>query len=60
MLVAHFFDLIPIWVLFVGTILLLVLFIELGFSESSRDALPDAKQSLYNQQHNSKVFYKAL
>ena len=31
MLVSHFFDLVPIWVLFVGTILLMVLFIELGF-----------------------------
>ena len=35
-------------------------FIEQGFSESSRDALPDAKQSLYNLQRNSKVFFKAL
>ena len=31
MLGSHFFDLVPIWVLFVGTILLMVLFIELGF-----------------------------
>jgi hypothetical protein len=28
--------------------------------ESSRDALPDSKQSLYNLQRNSKVFFKAL
>lgn len=31
MLVAHFFDLIPIWVLLLGTILVMVLFIEFGF-----------------------------
>ena len=35
-------------------------FIEQGFVESSRDALPDQKQSLYNLQRNSKVFFKAL
>jgi amino-acid N-acetyltransferase len=35
-------------------------FIEQGFSESSRDTLPDRKQSLYNLQRNSKVFFKAL
>jgi len=35
-------------------------FIEQGFVESSRDALPDSKQSLYNLQRNSKVFFKAL
>ena len=31
MLVAHFFDLIPIWMLLIGTILIMVLFIEFGF-----------------------------
>ena len=31
MLVSHFFDLIPIWLLLIGTILLMILFIELGF-----------------------------
>lgn len=31
MLVAHFFDLIPIWLLLTGTILVMVLFIEYGF-----------------------------
>lgn len=31
MLVSHFFDLIPIWLLFAGTILVLVFFIEYGF-----------------------------
>ncbi len=35
-------------------------FIEQGFVESSRDALPGRKQSLYNLQRNSKVFFKAL
>ena len=31
MLVSHFFDLIPIWVLLIGTILVMILFIEFGF-----------------------------
>lgn len=31
MLVSHFFDLVPIWLLLPGTILLMVLFIEYGF-----------------------------
>jgi amino-acid N-acetyltransferase len=35
-------------------------FIEQGFLESSRDDLPGEKQSLYNLQRNSKVFYKKL
>jgi amino-acid N-acetyltransferase len=35
-------------------------FIEQGFSESPRDALPGQKQSLYNLQRNSKVFFKRL
>ena len=35
-------------------------FIEQGFVENSRDALPDQKQSLYNLQRNSKVFFKTL
>ncbi len=35
-------------------------FIEQGFVEASRDALPNKKQSLYNLQRNSKVFFKAL
>ena len=35
-------------------------FIEQGFVESSRDALPGRKQSLYNLQRNSKVFFKTL
>ena len=35
-------------------------FIEQGFVESSREALPGKKQSLYNLQRNSKVFFKTL
>jgi amino-acid N-acetyltransferase len=35
-------------------------FMEQGFVEGSRDALPGQKQSLYNLQRNSKVFFKAL
>ena len=35
-------------------------FIEQGFAESSRDDLPGEKQSLYNLQRNSKVFFKQL
>lgn len=35
-------------------------FLEQGFAESSRDALPGHKQSLYNLQRNSKVFFKPL
>jgi hypothetical protein len=31
MLIAHFFDLVPIWLLFIGTILAMILFIEFGF-----------------------------
>jgi hypothetical protein len=31
MLVSHFFDLIPIWLLLIGTILVMVAFIEFGF-----------------------------
>ncbi len=31
MLIAHFFDLIPIWALLIGTILIMALFIESGF-----------------------------
>jgi len=35
-------------------------FIEQGFSESTREALPGRKQALYNLQRNSKVFFKPL
>jgi hypothetical protein len=36
MLIAHFFDLIPIWALLLGTILIMVLFIEYGFRLGKR------------------------
>ena len=36
MLVAHFFDLIPIWLLLIGTILVMVIFIEVGFRVGKR------------------------
>ena len=35
-------------------------FLEQGFAASSRDDLPGQKQSLYNLQRNSKVFFKSL
>ena len=35
-------------------------FLEQGFAEAPRDALPQPKQSLYNLQRNSKVFFKPL
>ncbi len=35
-------------------------FVEQGFEERSRDALPHKKQALYNLQRNSKVFFKTL
>jgi len=35
-------------------------FIEQGFAEASRDELPGEKQSLYNLQRSSKVFFKQL
>jgi amino-acid N-acetyltransferase len=35
-------------------------FIEQGFTEGSREALPQARQRLYNLQRNSKVFFKSL
>lgn len=35
-------------------------FLEQGFVERSRDELPGQKQSLYNLQRNSKVFFKQL
>jgi amino-acid N-acetyltransferase len=35
-------------------------FVEQGFAEASREGLPGPKQSLYNLQRNSKVFFKEL
>ncbi len=36
MLISHFFDLVPIWLMLVGTILILVFFIEFGFRLGKR------------------------
>lgn len=48
MLVSHFFDLIPIWVLLIGTILVMILFIELGFRLGSK-ARTHAKKAQTSQ-----------
>ena len=36
MLIAHFFDLVPIWLLLIGTILMMILFLEFGFRLGKR------------------------
>jgi len=36
MLVSHFFDLVPVWLLLVGTILIMIIFIESGFRLGKR------------------------
>ncbi len=48
MLIAHFFDLIPIWFLLIGTVLLMVLFIEVGF-RLGRNAQATAKKAQTSQ-----------
>jgi hypothetical protein len=48
MLIAHFFDLIPIWFLLIGTVLLMVLFIEFGF-RLGRRAQATAKKAQTSQ-----------
>ena len=48
MLVAHFFDLIPIWLLLVGTILVMVVFIEFGF-RLGKHAQANAKKAQTSQ-----------
>jgi len=48
MLVSHFFDLIPIWLLLIGTILLMVLFIEFGF-RLGKKANSDGKKAQTSQ-----------
>jgi len=48
MLVAHFFDLIPIWALLIGTILVMVLFIEYGF-RLGKNAQATAKKAQTSQ-----------
>lgn len=48
MLVSHFFDLVPIWLLLLATILLLVLFIEIGF-RLGKKAQASSKKSQTSQ-----------
>jgi len=48
MLIAHFFDLIPIWFLLIGTVGLMVLFIEFGF-RLGRKAQATAKKAQTSQ-----------
>ena len=48
MLVAHFFDLIPIWALLIGTILVMILFIEYGF-RLGKGAQANAKKAQTSQ-----------
>ena len=48
MLIAHFFDLIPIWLLLIGTIAIMVLFIEYGFRLGQR-AQSTAKKAQTSQ-----------
>jgi len=48
MLVSHFFDLIPIWLLLVGTILIMALFIEFGF-RLGKSAQKNAKKAQTSQ-----------
>ncbi len=48
MLIAHFFDLIPIWFLLIGTVGLMVLFIEYGF-RLGRNAQATAKKAQTSQ-----------
>jgi hypothetical protein len=48
MLVSHFLDLIPIWVMLIGTILLMTIFIEFGFRLGKRAQL-NAKKAQTSQ-----------
>jgi len=48
MLIAHFFDLIPIWFLLIGTVLLMVLFIEFGY-RLGKSAQASAKKAQTSQ-----------
>ena len=48
MLVTHFFELVPIWALLIGTILLMIAFIELGFSLGKK-ALANSKKAQISQ-----------
>ena len=48
MLIAHFFDLVPIWLLLIGTVLVMVIFIEVGFRLGKR-AQVNAKKAQTSQ-----------
>jgi hypothetical protein len=48
MLITHFFDLVPIWLLLIGTILVMVLFIEFGF-RMGKHAQTHAKKAQTSQ-----------
>jgi len=48
MLTAHFLDLIPVWLLFICTISLMVIFIEFGFRLGKR-AVSNAKKAQTSQ-----------
>jgi hypothetical protein len=48
MLVSHFLDLIPIWLLLIGTVLIMVLFIEFGF-RLGKSAQANAKKAQTSQ-----------
>ena len=48
MLVSHFLDLVPIWVLLISTILLMTIFIEFGFRLGKRSQL-NAKKAQTSQ-----------
>jgi hypothetical protein len=48
MLVSHFFDLVPIWLLLIATIVIMIAFIEIGFSRG-RFAQSNAKKAQTSQ-----------
>jgi hypothetical protein len=48
MLVSHFFDLVPIWLLLIGTILIMIMFIEYGF-RLGKSAQANAKKAQTSQ-----------
>ena len=48
MLIAHFFDLVPIWLLLIGTVLVMVIFIEVGF-RLGKHAQVNAKKAQTSQ-----------
>ena len=48
MLIAHFFDLVPIWLLLIATVLIMVVFIEYGFRLGTK-AQSQAKKAQTSQ-----------